>query len=96
MVVNAALPLLVVALSAVCARLRAALLGTVLAITGFLWATGQLAALRADGLWLWAQHLPPIFVVACGMYLVLAAGTVLGLRAWRWGRTSRSVGQAGG
>ena len=88
--INVGLPLLVIALSAVCTRLWTALLGTLLLITGFLWATGELAALHADGLWLWAQELHPIFVVACTTYFVLAAGTVLALRLYRRGH-ARSI-----
>jgi len=84
LVVNIAMPLLVVALSAAYPKLGVALLGTFLATLAFLTAGGPHSLpLGRDWLLAAAQQIRPLLVVACLAYHLLAAATVLLIRPWR-------------
>ena len=84
LVVNIAMPLLVVALSAAYPKLGVALLGTFLATLAFLTAGGpQSPPLGRDWLLAAVQQIRPLFVVACIAYHLLAVATVLLIRPWR-------------
>jgi hypothetical protein len=84
LVVNIAMPLLVVALSAAYPKLGVALLGTFLATLAFLTVGGpQSLPLGRDWLLTAARQIRPLLVVACLAYHLLAATTVLLIRPWR-------------
>jgi hypothetical protein len=87
-VVNIAMPVVVVALSAAYPKLGVAVLGTFLATLAFLIAGGHEFP-RLSGAWIieWARQMQPILVVACLAYHVLAVVTVLLVRPWRVVRT---------
>lgn len=83
-VINVAMPLLVVALSAVYPVLLVALTGTFLASLTFVFLTGQPLPWPEQG-WLihFIRAMHPILFVACVAYHVLSAATVLFVRRWR-------------
>jgi hypothetical protein len=76
-VINIAMPLLIVSLSALHPRYVVAVCGTMLATLLFLACTGlRPSGLGANALTATIRSMGSILVVACFMYLVLAVGTV--------------------